>query len=514
MPQRILVVEDDPILNRRVVEGLSLEHFTSFGIATSGALARLGVGETWDLVLVYMHLPDANALTLLREMREAQHDQVVVMMSGNSSVETAVEAMRLGAYDYVREPITAADFLVHVRGALATSVLRRNHAGHVGLDAVVGESPSIGRVRDLARRVAASDASTVLITGESGTGKDLIARTIHNESARAKKPLMTITCTAISEQLLESELFGHEKGAFTNAHVQKKGLFEVADGGTVFLDEIGDLSTALQAKLLRFLEEKTFKRVGGTRDIKVDVRIIAATHQPLELMVEDGRMRRDLYYRLKVVDIEVPPLRGRVGDIPLLTASLIHELAIELRHKVDRVTPEAAAVLLHYAWPGNVRELRNTLERAIILGEGSTIGLEDLPIEMRRDPVPSDEGAASRETPPIAGRSHELAARGPRVQKLPLALPLGTIVGDPSGVHLFLLPSAGVDLESLEKDLVLQAITVTGGNKTGAGRLLGLNRDQIRYRLRKHGLVAPDGAEVEEGDLGSLALASDPCQGS
>ncbi len=513
MPQRILVVEDDPILNKRVVEGLTLEHFTSLGIATSGALAR--VGEAWDLVLVYMHLPDANALTLLHDMREAQHDQVVVMLSGNSSVETAVEAMRLGAHDYVREPIAAADFLAHVRSALAASPQRRNPAlhGHLGLDAVVGESSSIGRVRELARRVAASDASTVLITGESGTGKDLIARTIHNESARAGKPLMTITCTAISEQLLESELFGHEKGAFTNAHVQKKGLFEVADGGTVFLDEIGDLSTALQAKLLRFLEEKTFKRVGGTRDIKVDVRIIAATHQPLALMVEDGRMRRDLYYRLKVVDIEVPPLRGRVGDIPLITASLIHELAKELRHDVERVTPEAAAVLLRYSWPGNVRELRNTLERAIILGEGRTIGLEDLPIEMRRDPVPS------RDAFPGAGRSHELDPRATRVQRLPGqrlsgVLPIGAIVADPSGAHIFLLPSAGVDLESLEKDLVLQAITVTGGNKTGAGRLLGLNRDQIRYRLRKHGLVAPDGADVEDGDVETLALASDPCQGS
>jgi DNA-binding NtrC family response regulator len=429
--------------------------------------------------------------------------------------------MRLGAYDYVREPITTAEFLLHVRSALSTSALRQVRALHVGkgLAAVVGGSASIGRVRDLARRVAASDASTVLITGESGTGKDLIARTIHYASARAKRPLMTITCTAISEQLLESELFGHEKGAFTNAHVQKKGLFEVADGGTVFLDEIGDLSPALQAKLLRFLEEKTFKRVGGTRDITVDVRIIAATHQPLAAMVEDGRMRRDLYYRLKVVDIEVPPLRARAGDIPLLTASLIRELRGELGHRIERVTPAAEACLLHYSWPGNVRELRNTLERAIILGEGAAIGLEDLPIEMRGDPVPSVEDTASP-APPVVRRPSENNGRAPRTPALvvpsqPIALPVGVVALASSGTHLFLLPSAGVDLESLERDLVLQAITQTRGNKTGAGRLLGLNRDQIRYRLRKHGLIAADGGDVAPGSGDTEeAMAADPCQGS
>jgi DNA-binding NtrC family response regulator len=279
--------------------------------------------------------------------------------------------------------------------------------------------------------------------------------------------------------------------AFTNAHVQKKGLLEVADGGTVFLDEIGDLSISLQAKLLRFLEEKTFKRVGGTRDIKVDVRIIAATHQPLAAMVEDGRLREDLYYRLKVVDIHIPPLRARVEDIPLLTSRLVAELGRELGHKIDLVTPEAERCLLHYAWPGNVRELRNALERAIILGKGPTIGMEDLPPEIRNRAA-SHNGASSHN-----GSASHIRPEGdatPKSAPEPIAALLAA-----SG-HLFLLPDAGVDLESLEKDLVLQAITQTRGNKTGAGRLLGLNRDQVRYRLRKHGLIGRDGEDEPEAE--------------
>ena len=288
--------------------------------------------------------------------------------------------------------------------------------------------------------MAASPASTVLLTGESGTGKDLAAKVLHYNSDRAPKPFLNITCSALPEALLESELFGHERGAFTGADRQKKGLLETADGGTVFLDEIGEMVPGLQAKLLRFLEEKTFRRVGGAADIRVDVRVVAATNRHLQDEVRAGRFREDLYYRLNVLPIVLPPLRDRVDDIPVLVDFYLESYAREFKKHVDGVTPGAMKRLQRYAWPGNVRELRNAVERAMLLSEGDVLGEDDFNI-----------GGAS-------------------------ALTLNDRVE---------LPGGGIDLEQLERSLVVQALERTAWNQTKAAALLGLNRDQIRYRIEK-----------------------------
>jgi transcriptional regulator with PAS, ATPase and Fis domain len=295
-------------------------------------------------------------------------------------------------------------------------------------------------VRALLKKIASSPASTVLLTGESGTGKDLAAKVIHYASDRAAKPFMNITCSALPEALLESELFGHERGAFTGADRQKRGLFETADGGTVFLDEVGEMVPALQAKLLRFLEEKAFKRVGGSVDIRVDVRVIAATNRKLEDEVRQGRFRDDLYYRLNVLPIALPALRERAKDIPLLLNYYVDAFNTEFKKRVQGIAPDALARLQTYGWPGNIRELRNAVERAMLLGEGKLLTAEDFPM--------TSDGR---------GRLTE-------------------------GVDL---PAKGIDLEQLERSLVVQALERSGWNQTRAAALLGLNRDQIRYRIEK-----------------------------
>jgi transcriptional regulator with PAS, ATPase and Fis domain len=295
-------------------------------------------------------------------------------------------------------------------------------------------------MKALLQKVAASPASTVLLTGESGTGKDLAAKVLHYASDRAARSFMNITCSALPEQILESELFGHERGAFTDARSQKRGLLESADGGTVFLDEIGEMAPALQAKLLRFLEEKTFKRVGGVADIRVDVRVIAATNRTLEDEVKKGRFREDLYYRLNVLPIVLPPLRARAEDVPALVHFFVDSFNVEFKKRVRGVTDEAMRRLQTYGWPGNIRELRNAVERAMLLVEGPELALEHFPLA---------SGLGARLT---------------------------------EGVEL---PAAGIDLEQLERSLVVQALERSGWNQTRAATQLGLNRDQIRYRIEK-----------------------------
>jgi transcriptional regulator with GAF, ATPase, and Fis domain len=313
----------------------------------------------------------------------------------------------------------------------------------LGFEDIVGDSKAMKALRRLLRKVAATPSSTVLITGENGTGKDLAAKVIHGQSRRAAGPFMNITCSALPEALLESELFGHEKGAFTDAREQKKGLLELADGGTVFLDEIGEMSLVLQAKLLRFLEEKAFRRVGGSRDLKVDVRVLAATNRDLRKEVREGRFREDLYYRLRVLPVEIPPLRDRAGDVPLLVQMFARQFSAEFRKEVT-VSPEALAKLEGHAWPGNVRELRNAVERAVLLSEGGPLGPDDFDM-------------------------------------------LGAEGGDASAVRL---PPGGLDFLKLERDLVLLALERCGYNKSRAARLLRMDRDWLRYRMEKHGIHA------------------------
>jgi two-component system response regulator AtoC len=445
----ILVVDDEELIRWSLREGLQNEGYEILEAGT-GKEALDKFKEGVDLVLLDYRLPDIDGLTVLREMRKLDPGALVILLTSLVSVETAVEAMKSGAYHFANKPFNMEDVSALVSRALETTRLRRevrqmreNEARPYTLRAIVGESEAMESLRQMIAKVAASPASTVLLTGESGTGKDLVAKTIHYTSNRASRPFMNITCSALPEQLLESELFGHERGAFTDARTQKRGLLESADGGTVFLDEIGEMVPALQAKLLRFLEEKSFKRVGGAADIRVDVRVIAATNRNLEEQVQKGNFRSDLYFRLNVLPIRLPALREHAEDVPALVAFFIDMFNREFKKRITGVSPAAAQLLKGYGWPGNVRELRNIVERAMLLAEGDRLEVQDFGM---------------------------------------LSTALGS--GDP-----FELPASGVNLEELERSLVQQALRRAGGNQTKAAALLGLNRDQIRYRIEKFGLT-------------------------
>jgi two-component system response regulator AtoC len=445
----ILVVDDEALIRWSLSERLKSEGYDVLE-ADTGHAALEKLPEGVDLVLLDYRLPDTDGVSILRKIKEFDQDILVILLTAYASVETAVEAMKLGAYHFANKPFNLDEVATTVDRALETTRLRRelrqyrtDAARPYSLQRIVGASPTVTALRHLVARVAVSPASTVLLTGESGTGKDLVAKVIHYASDRSSKPFMNITCSALPEQLLESELFGHERGAFTDARFQKKGLLETADGGTVFLDEIGEMTPALQAKLLRFLEEKSFKRVGGSSDIRVDVRVIAATNRNLEEEVSKHRFRADLFFRLNVLPISMPPLRAHAEDIPLLVEYFIDAFNSEFRKKILGATPAAYALLQGYGWPGNVRELRNVIERAMLLSDGTRLDAKDF-AAMTKTLSASDE---------------------------------------------FELPPTGVDLEQLERSLLIQALRRSGGNQTRAGGLLGLNRDQIRYRIEKFGLT-------------------------
>jgi DNA-binding NtrC family response regulator len=442
----ILVVDDEQLIRWSLSDRLTQEGYRVLE-AQDAAEALSKHAEGVDLVLLDYRLPDADGLAVLRRIKEVSPDTPVILMTAFSTVENAVEAMKHGAYHYLNKPFNLDEVAVMVEKALETSRLRREvHAyrstqsREYSFASIVGSSPAITAAKALLMRIAASPASTVLLTGESGTGKDLAAKVLHYSSDRAAKPFMNITCSALPEALLESELFGHERGAFTDARQQKRGLFEMADGGTVFLDEIGEMVPGLQAKLLRFLEEKTFKRVGGATDIRVDVRVVAATNRKLEEEVKAGKFRDDLYYRLNVLPIEIPPLRARAEDIPKLVHYFVDAFNTEFRKRVRRVAPETMKRLQAYGWPGNIRELRNAIERAMLLVEGDELTNRDFPLTT---------GAPPRLTEAVQ------------------------------------LPAHGIDLEQLERSLVVQALERSGWNQTRAAALLGVNRDQIRYRIEK-----------------------------
>ena len=442
----ILVVDDEQLIRWSLKDRLTDEGYRVIEADTAAsAIARSEDGV--DLVLLDYKLPDGDGLAVLKKIKERDPDTLVILLTAYSSVETAVEAMKHGAYHYANKPFNLDEIALLVENALETTRLRRevrtlraSQAQPFSFDRIVGNSESLKTVKALLRKIATSPASTVLLTGESGTGKDLAAKVLHYNSSRANRPFMNITSSALPENLLESELFGHERGAFTGADRQKRGLLELADGGTVFLDEIGEMVPALQAKLLRFLEEKAFKRVGGSADIHVDVRVIAATNRTLQDEVRAGKFREDLFYRLNVLPIVLPPLRERADDIPVLVAFYVDGYNAEFKKKVRGVSGEAMKRLTAYGWPGNIRELRNAIERAMLFAEGDTLTADDFTLG----------GAA-------------VAHLSDRVE----------------------LPAAGIDLDQLERSLVIQALERTGWNQTRASALLGLNRDQIRYRIEK-----------------------------
>jgi len=445
----ILIVEDEYLMRWSLKTFLERAGYEVLEAGT-GKQALAEVNRNVDLVLLDYYLPDTDGLALMNEVKAKEPNALVILMTAHSSVDVAVAAMKQGAYHYVTKPINQEAMLLLVGQALETTRLKRevrirraNQISAFSFDEIIGESPVMQDHKNLLRRVATSPASTVLLTGESGTGKDLAAKVIHYNSDRVGALFMNVTCSALPEQLLESELFGYERGAFTGAKERKAGLFELAHRGTVFLDEVGEMPPSLQAKLLRFLEEKTFRRVGGSKDIRIDVRVIAATNRDLEASAATGEFREDLYYRLNVLHVRVPPLRERSGDVGLLAKYFVDRFNREFRKRVTQMTPEAVAVLDACPWRGNVRELRNVVERAMLLIDGDVL---------EKDALELVNAGASK--------------------------------------HSMMLPSGGIDLACLERDLVEQALRRSSGNQTRAAALLGLNRDQIRYRIDKFGFAS------------------------
>lgn len=450
---RVLIIEDEKLIRWSLRQSFVEEGYIADEAETgAGALKKLR-GASYDLITLDYKLPDMTGLEVLREIRKVDSDIVVVMLTAYSNVEDAVTAMRLGAFDYVSKPFKMDELMLTIEHGLETTLLKRQvrdfrsqMRSRFGIEGIIGACPPMFELFTAIRDVASSGASTIFITGESGTGKDLVAKTIHYNSDRADHPFMNITCTAMAETLLESELFGFERGAFTDAKSMKKGLLEVAHGGTVFLDEVGDMPSVLQAKLLRFLEERTFRRVGGVHDLEVDVRVIAATNRDIHQGIEKGTFREDLYYRLNIIPIHLPPLRQRGGDVMLLAKHYVARFSSEFRKPITEIRPDAERKLMSYSWPGNVRELRNAVERAVLLCKHDYVGAEDLVL------------GHVKETPgeAIAGLQ---------------------------------LPPNGVDLARVEEQLVRQALDRTKGNQTHAATLLNLSRDQLRYRLQKYGLL-------------------------
>jgi DNA-binding NtrC family response regulator len=447
MPRKNILVVDDEKSQREILEMILTEERYDVTTAASGEAAlKFAKDRRFDLALTDLKMTGMDGIELLQQLLAYDSSIIVILLTAHGSIESAKEALRRGAFDYLEKPYDKAALLETINRALDR------------LDAIDSEiisaSPKMDTVKKMVLKVARSN-STVLVRGESGTGKELIARAVHNQSPRSAEMFQAVNCAAINENLLESELFGHEKGSFTGAHAEKKGLFEIADRGTLFLDEIGELDVGMQAKLLRALQERKIRRVGGTHEMSVDVRVIAATNRDLRAMVADGRFRDDLYYRINVLSIDVPPLRERREDIPVLIDYFLKKHTKNASRFVTGLTPETKKLMNEYSWPGNVRQLESAIERAILLSEGDLITVEDLPTEVRQEAGPAADGT-------------------------------------------FKLPAEGINFEDVERNLITQAMEQTDYNITKAAKLLGLTFRTLQYRLEKFGIKKPDGRDGDE----------------
>jgi DNA-binding NtrC family response regulator len=457
---RILVVDDEEIVLkscRKILEGGGHQVFT----ALSGQEAfDLLEKEPIDIVITDIKMPGMDGMEILGRVKEKYPDVLVIIITGYSTVQSAVQAMKLGAFDYIPKPFTPDEVLVVVEKALEKKsliyeniYLRKELEAKYGFENIIGSSPKMQEVYKLIRKVAPTD-STVLIRGESGTGKELIARAIHFNSPRKQKPFVPVDCGVLSQELLESELFGHVKGSFTGAIVTKPGLFEIADGGSIFLDEIGDINPNFQSKLLRVIQEREFTPVGGVKPKKVDLRFIVATNKDLERLVEEKQFREDLFYRLNVVSITIPPLRERKDDTPLLAYHFLRKYTREMNKSIKSISVDAMNMLIAYSWPGNVRQLENVIERAIVMAEGDTITTEHLPFAVRAEIAHPDT--------PIPKTSDELKEIKKKVRE-----------------------SA---VESIEKSFILDALTRNDWNITKSAKDVGMQRPNFQALIRKYGI--------------------------
>ena len=459
MTQKILVVDDEKLIRWTLEQHLVKEGYEVASAESAEKGLALINEDPPDLVLLDNRLPEMTGLELLEKLNVQERGIMVIMITAYGMVETAVKAMKHGAYDYISKPFNLEEITFVIKkaleaGSLRTQVKQLRQEFSSKVDTIIGESDEMMKVKNLILKISKSDATTVLIQGESGTGKELVAKALHYSSARADQPFMAINCAALPVTLLESELMGHEKGAFTDAKTSKKGLFELADGGTVFLDEIGDMDMSMQAKLLRMLEEKTFKRVGGVKDIKVNVRLVSATNQELLKAMREGRFRKDLYYRLQVVPIYLPALRDRGQDILVLAHHFIEYFNKECHKNVLGISKEAEQILLSHHWPGNVRELKNVIERAMILDIDSEI----LPEHLSPDILEGRPATSASSLTPVS-------------------------------LEGLVIPDSGLSIEDVENALVRKALDMANGNQTRAAQLLKMPRDAFRRRMKRFGII-------------------------
>jgi DNA-binding NtrC family response regulator len=455
MKPSILIVDDDEVMQETLSDVLRKRGYELFTVSSGNGALSVIKKNIIDLILLDMRLPDVDGLEVLKRIKELDTEILVIIMTAYSDVQTAVAAMKAGAYHYINKPFELEELKLMIEKGLETKSLinevrrlHRQHREEYQNSHIYGVSPQIQYVKELISMISKTHKTSVLIQGESGTGKELAANAIHANSKRSSRPLMKINCSAIPDSLLESELFGYEKGAFTDAKTTKKGLFELADGGTVFLDEIGDMKPFLQSKILRVLENQTFMRVGGEREIKVEVRIIAATNKDLEALVKDGLFRKDLYYRLKVMVVEMPPLRDRVEDILLLSNLFIEEYNREHGKNIRGFSDDARKLVSQYHWPGNVRELRNVVERAMILTDQDIIAPKHLPFELKQ----SEHN--DREDPEIEIYEN----------------------------------SDDLSLDQNEKTHIIRVLKKLQWNKSKAAKTLGVSRATLRAKIKRYAL--------------------------
>ncbi|MGA7292811.1 MAG: sigma-54 dependent transcriptional regulator [Terriglobales bacterium] len=455
MPYSALIIDDEELTLRTISRGLRQDGFEVFTALTGEDGLRLFHEETPDLILLDIVLPGIDGVEVLRQIKQDNPTAIVIMMSAYHLVERAVEAMKLGAFDYLIKPFHLDDMMTALHRAAEVLALRvrvrdsvESEKGRYDFGRIVTHNPATIRMLEVARKAAEADRTTILIQGESGTGKGVLAKAIHYASPRTSMPLLELNCAALPDALLESELFGYEPGAFTDARRRKEGLLERASGGTVFLDEIGNMSASVQAKILRVLEEGTFMRLGGTSTIKVNIRLIAATNDQLKNAVTQGRFREDLYYRINVVQLEIPPLREREEDIVPLALEIVQLFNRELKKRFTGFTPAAADLLMQYPWPGNIRELRNVIERTMILTEEGEIDAGHLPEEIRDQHLEKKPGEA-----------------------------FSSVDISPTGDQF-------LSLRELQDNYIEQVLAATGNNKTQAARILGIHPTSLQRRLK------------------------------